>query len=84
MSPDGNTVASGNYNNSFHLFDFDGSNTQYELNYKKATVSRPMVAGKGVALSKMDYDRKTVAVDFHPRRNTVAVGSLNCFFIYSM
>jgi serine/threonine-protein phosphatase 2A regulatory subunit B len=29
ISPDGNTIVSGNYNNSFHLIDFDGSNTQY-------------------------------------------------------
>lgn len=43
-----------------------------------------MLAGKGAPLSKMDYERKTIAVDFHPRKNTVAVGSLNCFFIYSM
>jgi hypothetical protein len=43
-----------------------------------------MAAGNGVALSKMDHERKTVAVDFHPRKNTVVVGPLNCFLIYSM
>lgn len=83
-SPDSNTIVTGNYNNCFHLIDTDGANTQYELSYKKATVSKPIVTGKGSALSKIDYERKTVAVDFHPKRNMVAVGSLNCFFIYSM
>jgi serine/threonine-protein phosphatase 2A regulatory subunit B len=29
IHPDDNTIVSGNYNNSFHLIDFDGSNTQY-------------------------------------------------------
>lgn len=83
-SPDSNTMVTGNYNNCFHLIDADGTNTQYELNYKKATVCKPIVAGKGTPLSKMDYERKTTAVDFHPKKNMVAVGSLNCFFIYSM
>jgi len=66
------------------MIDQDGTNTQYELNYKKATISKPIIAGKGVALSKVDYERKTLAVDFNPKKNMVAVGSLNCFFIYSM
>ena len=35
-------------------------------------------------LSKMDYLKKTVASDFHPRKNVVAVASLNCFFLYGM
>jgi serine/threonine-protein phosphatase 2A regulatory subunit B len=83
-SPDSNTISTGNYNNCFHLIDVDGANTQYELSYKKATVSKSIVPGKGAALSKMDYERKTIAVDFHPKKNMVAVGSLNCFFMYSM
>ncbi len=83
-SPDSNTFLTGNYNNSFHMIDADGTNTQYELNYKKSTICRPMVPGKGTPISKMDYDRKTIAVDFHPKKNMVAVGSLNCFFIYAM
>lgn len=29
VSPDGNTFASGSYNNYFHLMDQDGSNTQF-------------------------------------------------------
>lgn len=84
-SPDGNTILTGNYNNCFHLIDtIDGSNTQYELNYKKTTVSRPMIASKSAPISKMDYLRKTTAGDFSPVKNSLAVASLNCFYIYSM
>jgi serine/threonine-protein phosphatase 2A regulatory subunit B len=83
-SPDGNTFFTGNYNNAFHLIDADGANTQYELNFKKSTVAKPMVPGKGAAIAKMDYTRKVLAGDFNPRRNMVAVAALNCFYIYSM
>jgi len=84
-SPDGNTILTGNYNNSFHLVDaVDGANTQYELNYKKTTVSRQIVPGKVAPIQKMDYSRKTTACDFNSKRNLVAIASLNCFYIYSM
>lgn len=83
-SLDSNTIFTGNYNNSFHLIDADGTNTQYELNFKKTTVSRAMTAGKGGAISKMDYTRKVLAGDFNPRKNMVAVAALNCFYVYSM
>ena len=62
----------------------DGSNTQFELNYKKQTVMKQMVPGKVSPLAKMDYDRKTVAMDFSLKKNMFAVGSLNTFFIYSV
>jgi len=56
---------------------------QYELNYKKITLSKSIV-GKSAPLGKMDYVRKTTVLDFHPTRNTVAVAALNCFFLYGM
>ena len=56
---------------------------QYELNYKKTTLSKSII-GKPPPLGKIDYIKKTTALDFHPFRNTVAVASLNCFFLYSM
>lgn len=84
-SNDGNTLLTGNYNNCFHLIDtLDGANTQYELNYKKSTVARTILADKPPALPKMDYMRKVNACDFNKKKNTLAVASLNCFFIYSM
>ena len=81
VSPDGRTLLTGNYNNCFHLIDADG-NIQYELNYKKATTSKVM--SKTSTAGKMDYLRKTMAVDFHPTKNIMAVASLNCFYTYSM
>jgi hypothetical protein len=47
-------------------------------------MAKPMVPGKGAAISKMDYTRKVLAGDFNSKRNMVAVAALNCFFIYSM
>jgi hypothetical protein len=76
-------LASGTYNNCFHLADIDGTNMQFELNYKKATLSKNIV-GKPSPFGKIDYLKKTTALDFHPFKNTVAVASLNCFFLYSM
>lgn len=84
-SSDSNTIVTGNYNNSFHMLDLDtASHTQYELNYKKATLSKPIINAKMPNLPKIDYQRKTNACDFNPRKNIAAVASLNCFFIYSM
>ena len=83
-STDSNTLLTGNYNNCFHLIDtVDGSNTQYELNYKKNTISRAMTS-KQPAITKMDYKNKIMAGDFNKTKNKVAVASQNCFFIYSM
>jgi hypothetical protein len=61
----------------------DGSNTQFELSYKKQTVMKQLVPGKVSPIAKMDYDRKTVAMDFNPKKNMFVVGSLNTFFIYT-
>jgi serine/threonine-protein phosphatase 2A regulatory subunit B len=78
----GNSILTGSYNNCFHLMDFEGNNTQYELSYKKATVCRSMA--KPTPITKMDYDRKVLASSFNPARNVLAVASLNCFFTYSL
>lgn len=86
-SSDSNTVLTGNYNNSFHLIDIGSdqrTNTQYELSYKKQTIAKNIVPGKMTSISKMDYQRKTIASDFHPKKNVVAIASLNCFFLYGM
>ena len=62
----------------------DSQNVQYEISYKKQTVTKLITTGKGGQLGKMDYFRKTTACDFHPKKNILAVASLNCFFTYSM
>lgn len=84
-SPDSSTILTGNYNNCFHLVNTDtGINTQYELSFKKNTVSRPIVPGKCPPLSKVDTAKKTSVLAYHPFNHSVAVASLNCFFIYSL
>lgn len=38
-SIDGSSILTGNYNNNFHMVNIlDGSNTQFELSYKKQTI----------------------------------------------
>ena len=84
-SKDSNTLLTGNYNNTFHTIDVnDCSNTQFEVNYKKQTICKPMTSGKGSTIAKMDYTRKTLSSDFHPKANMFAVASLNCFLTYTM
>ncbi len=84
-SGDGNTLLTGSYNNNFHVVDLaDGTNTQFDVNYKSLTISRQVVPGKTTPINKMDYLRKVSAVDFHQKKNVFAVASLNCFFIYSL
>lgn len=57
-------------------------NIQYELNFKKNTVMRRITPGNSEMKGKFDCKRKVLAGDFHPEHGMVAVGSLNCFFIY--
>lgn len=83
-SEDGNELVTGNYNNSFHVVSTVGDNYQYELNYKKSTVVKPMGGSKTAGMSKLDSVRKTTALAFHPNKKMMAVASLNCFFIYSV
>lgn len=53
-SQDSSTICTGNYNNCFHLINtVDGANTQYELNFKKNTISRPIILGKCPPLTKV-------------------------------
>jgi len=66
------------------MIDLDGANTQYEVNYKKTTVSKPIIKGATASGGKMDYEKKVLACDFSSKRNLLAVGSLNCFFTYSL
>ena len=82
-SPDGNTLATGSYSNWVHLVDQDKTNTQYELSYKKQTISKTIKPKNNIAPAKIDYIKKTDALDFHPCRNSVAVASLNCFGVFS-
>lgn len=81
-SQEGTTLLTGSYNNNFHLVDIDTStNVQYELNYKKSTIAKPI--SKGNPVGKMDYGLKTTAVDFNQQKNIMAVASKNCFFTYA-
>jgi hypothetical protein len=75
-SKDGNHLLTGAYNNNFHMVDLmDGTNVQYELNYKKNTINKQIFPGKSSPIAKMDYRRKALACDFSPERNVVALAT---------
>lgn len=83
-SNDSATVLTGSYNNCFHIMDTEsGANSQYELNYKKLTICRP-IDKNTPPLTKMDYSKKVLASDFNPAQSVVALASLNCFYTYSL
>ena len=85
ISPDNNTVLTGNYNSWFHMLDSkSGANYQYECSYKKQTIVKQVSPNKIVSLPKMDYYRKIQACDFNPKKNQVALACWNSFFIYSL
>lgn len=84
-SADSSTILTGNYNNYFHLINVEnGSNTQYELSFKKDTISRPIVPGRCPPMPKIEPKLKTSVLAYHPTNHSVAVASMNCFFIYSL
>lgn len=60
----------------------EGSNLQYQLNYKKNTLMKSIA--KGNSLGDVDYSYRTIAGDFNPSKNLLAVASKNCFFTYNM
>ena len=82
VSPDGNTIGTGSYNNWFHMIDQDGNNTQYQLNELSKTIAK-RVENKNDFGEKIKYNLKVKKIDFHPKRNSLAVSSLNCFYLYS-
>jgi hypothetical protein len=41
-------------------------NTQYELSFRKNTISRSIIPGKCLPMTKVDAQKKTSALAFHP------------------
>lgn len=84
-SKDGSTLATGTYNNCFHILNLaNASNCQYELNFKKSTICRPINPGKCPPILNLDSRRKTSVMAYHPTNHSIATASLNCLFIYSL
>lgn len=61
-----------------------GNNYQFELSYKKQTIVKQIHPNKIGSLPKIDYQRKTMACDFHPTKNLAAVSCWNNFFLYGI
>jgi serine/threonine-protein phosphatase 2A regulatory subunit B len=82
--PDSNQVMTGMFNNNFHLIDVKkDTNTQFELNFNKKTISKVIPKKCTEVLgSNYDYTRKVLRTVYHPRENIVAMACLNCLFFY--
>jgi len=82
--PDSNQVMTGMFNNNFHIIDVKkDTNTQFELNFNKKTISKVIPKKCTEVLgSNYDYTRKVLRSVYHPRENIVAMACLNCLFFY--
>ncbi|CAO3591960.1 unnamed protein product [Absidia cylindrospora] len=99
FSADGNSVLSGSYSNTFHIFDREGKSDislQADKNAFKAkrlgSAKHKMVSsGPGGGLSSsggltsdnMDYSKKILHASWHPRENSIAVAATNNLFIFT-
>lgn len=82
--PDSNQVLTGMFNNNFHVIDVKkDTNTQFELNFNKKTVSK-LIPKKCTEVlgSNYNYTRKVLKASYHPTEHIVALASLNCLFFY--
>jgi len=82
--PDSNTVATGMFNNNFHVFDVrKETNTMFELTYNKKTVSKVIPKKCTDTLgSNYDYSRKVLKTCYHPKEHIVSIACLNCLYFY--
>jgi len=82
--PDSNQVLTGMFNSNFHVIDIKrDTNTQFELNFNKKTVSK-LIPKKCTEVlgSNYDYTRKILRTSFHPKEHVVAISCLNCLSFY--
>lgn len=85
LGPDSSYFITGNYNNSFHICDLNGEkNTQFELNFKKKTIYRPIKSGQFEQIPT-DYDigKRVLKTACHPIVDFFVVASFNCLFVYN-
>ncbi|KAI8336687.1 protein phosphatase PP2A regulatory subunit B [Chlamydoabsidia padenii] len=99
FSPDGNSVLSGSYSNTFHIFDREGK-TDTSLQADKSafrakrlgiTKNKMTSSGPGGALSSnngrasdnMDFNKKILHTSWHPKENSIAVAATNNLFIFT-
>eukprot|EP01017_Pseudomicrothorax_dubius_P004316 TRINITY_DN1083_c0_g1_i3.p1 TRINITY_DN1083_c0_g1~~TRINITY_DN1083_c0_g1_i3.p1 ORF type:complete len:425 (-),score=120.71 TRINITY_DN1083_c0_g1_i3:156-1430(-) len=83
-SPCSNYILTGLFNNNFHILDRTGDrNMQFELNYSRRTVVKPIPKKFFEPLGpSYNFDRKILKSAWHPTQNCVAVACMNSLFFY--
>ena len=84
-SPCSNYILTGLFNNTFHVSDIQGqSNTQFELNFNRNTISKHIPKKFYEPLgNNYNFNRKVLKSCWHPTQNVVAIASLNSLFLYN-
>lgn len=85
LAPNSQYCLTGLYDNKFHITDVTTyNNTQFELNFKRKTVSKSI--GKNyfehMPLS-YDFTKKALKTAWNPVSNCIVIASLNCLFFYN-
>lgn len=80
-----NYFTTGIYDNKFHICDLNGDqNLQFDLNFKKKTLYRPI--GKNFyeqIPNNFDYTKKVLKTAWNPSSDCLVIASLNCLFFYN-
>ena len=85
LSPDSQYCVTGIFDNKFHITDLTNySNTQFELNFKRKTLSRAINKNFYEQIpSSFDVSKKVLKSAWNPVSNCVVLASLNCLFFYN-
>lgn len=85
LSSDSSYFVTGMYNNNFHICDLNGEkNTQYELNFKKKTISKLIKPSHFEQIqSDFDISKRVLKTACHPISDFLVVASFNCLFVYN-
>lgn len=80
-----NYFLTGIYDNKFHICDMQGNqNLQFELNFKKKTLYRPISKNFYEQIpNKFDYTKKVLKTSWNPVSDCLVIASLNCLFFYN-
>jgi len=98
VSGDGNNLATGSYNNFFHIYDRYGE-SDIAIEAAKVVPPRRRASGKTVNkpfggagrrkndtqvnVDNIDFGKKVLHLAWHPQQATIAVAGLNNLYIYS-
>ena len=84
VSGTGDHVATGSYNNLFHIYDkYGGTDTSIEASKEAPSRKDAIEVSLPSNNDGLDFSKKTLHLAWHPRRNAMAVAGLNNLYIYS-